>query len=227
MSSFDEKAYWIQRHEKFRGDPRSVGNMSRTVEQNLQAQDRGTGGICDLASMLFPRRTVLDLACGTGRVANKLIDLGFAYTGVDISPTAIDEAGNTCPRGEFYVGDIISFSPERRYDLVLALHVFVHLVEDPDWEKALDVVTSSLKPDGLFLLRDPLPAVRERVNVHVLTRGRAEYESALSARGLQFTDEGSHELPGGRHSIFHYHARLWPAHEPQVGRSTGTAGILE
>ena len=201
MSSFDEKTYWIQRHEKYRGDPRSIGNMSRSVEENLQAQERGTRGLCDLASMLFPRGTVLDLACGTGRVANRLIDIGFAYTGVDISPLAIDEARNTCPRGEFFVGDIISFSPERRYDLVLALHVFVHLVEDADWEEALDVVASSLQPDGLFLLRDPLPEVRERVNVHVLTRSRAEYESALFARGLQFTDEGSHELLGNAHTV--------------------------
>lgn len=209
MSSFDEKAYWIQRHEQYRGDPRSVGNMSRSVEQNLQAQDRGTKGLCDLASMLIPRRTVLDLACGTGRVANSLIDLGFAYAGVDISPIAIDEARNTCPRGEFYVGDIISFRPERRYDLVLALHVLVHLVEDADWEKALDVVTSSLKQDGLFVLRDPLPEVRERVNVHVLTRSRAEYESALSARGLQFTDEGSHEL------LSHAHTMRWKSFDDE------------
>jgi SAM-dependent methyltransferase len=134
-------------------------------------------------------------------VANRLIDQGFGYTGLDISPIAIDEARSTCPRGEFFVGDIISFSPERRYDLVLALHVFVHLVEDADWEKALDVVASSLKPDGLFLLRDPLPAERERVNVHVLTRSRAEYESALSARGLQFTDEASHEQLSHAHTV--------------------------
>jgi hypothetical protein len=74
-------------------------------------------------------------------------------------------------------------------------------VEDADWEKALDVVAASLKPDGLFLLKNPLPADREQVNVHVLTRSRAEYETALSARGLQFSDEASPELLNHAHTV--------------------------
>ena len=36
--------------------------------------------------------TLLDVGCGTGRLARRLFDAGFSVVGVDISPTAIGEA---------------------------------------------------------------------------------------------------------------------------------------
>jgi len=38
------------------------------------------------------RPTLLDVGCGTGRLARRLFDAGFSVVGVDISPTAIEEA---------------------------------------------------------------------------------------------------------------------------------------
>ncbi|MEM7662712.1 MAG: class I SAM-dependent methyltransferase [Pseudomonadota bacterium] len=199
---FDEKEYWIKRHDKYRGDPRSVGNLSRTVEQNDVAQLNGRKLIRGVVPKLMPR-SALDLACGVGRVAPDIIDLGFEYTGVDVSPTAIEQAKATYPEGSFVVGDITTYQPTQKFDLVMALHVLVHLVEDKDWENALDVVAGALKPGGLFLLIDELPEESKRINVHVMTRSRETYKEALAARGLKITDELAHNPPKHTHPIRH------------------------
>ena len=32
---FDQETYWIKRHKRLSGDPRSVGNLGKSLEQNL------------------------------------------------------------------------------------------------------------------------------------------------------------------------------------------------
>jgi SAM-dependent methyltransferase len=53
--------------------------------------DRYLEGLRPQAAAARPP-TLLDVGCGTGRLARRLFDAGFSVVGVDISPTAIDEA---------------------------------------------------------------------------------------------------------------------------------------
>ena len=53
--------------------------------------DRFLEGLRPQAAAARPP-TLLDVGCGTGRLARRLFDAGFTVVGVDISPTAIDEA---------------------------------------------------------------------------------------------------------------------------------------
>ena len=53
--------------------------------------DRFLEGLRPQAAAARPP-TLLDVGCGTGRLARRLFDAGFSVVGVDISPTAIDEA---------------------------------------------------------------------------------------------------------------------------------------
>ena len=38
LPDFDQSKYWIERHDAYRGDPRSVGNMAASVEENARGE---------------------------------------------------------------------------------------------------------------------------------------------------------------------------------------------
>ena len=119
-----------------------------------------------------------------GRFAPLISGLGFAYTGVDVSPDALRQARQNCANGRFIEADLCTFRPERRFDLVLALFVLIHVVDDGQWGRALDVIAQSIAPGGACILIDKLPREREQPAVHVVCRSRGEYERALARGGL-------------------------------------------
>ena len=68
---------------------------------------------------------ILDLGCGPGSLGSELSDSYRYYTGVDISDVAIvkakrrtTESGRT-KKNEFVQSDIVSYVPQRRYDVIL------------------------------------------------------------------------------------------------------------
>jgi SAM-dependent methyltransferase len=75
---------------------------------------------------------LLDVGCGVGRLAHPLAARAATYTGIDISPSMVDEARRRCAplaNARFFTCDGLSVPPEardRRYDLALAMAVFIH-----------------------------------------------------------------------------------------------------
>ena len=90
--------------------------------------------------------TILDLGCGTGRIAGPLADLGHAVTGIDNGagmiaalPTAV----------EGVVEDASSVRLGRRFDAVLLAS---HLVNDPDLGAAFArTAAAHVEPDGVVI----------------------------------------------------------------------------
>jgi magnesium protoporphyrin O-methyltransferase len=78
-------------------------------------------------------RTALDAGCGTGVLAMRLSDAGYAVDGFDVSAPMVSFARyNTKDRGlgtppQFFVGDIAALDPKKQtYDLVCCLDVLFH-----------------------------------------------------------------------------------------------------
>jgi SAM-dependent methyltransferase len=99
------------------------------------------------------RSRVLDLGCGTGRIADPLAADGHVVVAVDESPQMLAEvrvAQQVCAQ-------IQELELDDRFDLVLALS---HLVNSPDDVRSRVLATCSrhLAADGLVLLQrhDPL-----------------------------------------------------------------------
>jgi ubiquinone/menaquinone biosynthesis C-methylase UbiE len=65
--------------------------QSRNLINNSRSR-REDAIIKEWLSRLPPKAHVLDLPCGTGRMIKNITQLGFQYTGGDISPHMIDEA---------------------------------------------------------------------------------------------------------------------------------------
>jgi 2-polyprenyl-3-methyl-5-hydroxy-6-metoxy-1,4-benzoquinol methylase len=76
--------------------------------------------------------TVLDLPCGTGRLAEALLGAGYRVEGVDISRPMLDVAGRKLqrfgPRFTTRVGDVHELARSERgtYDVALCARVLMH-----------------------------------------------------------------------------------------------------
>lgn len=112
---------------------------------------------------LPPGARVLDLACGRGRHAYHLSQMGYEVTGLDISPQSIDFARRMEHEGlSFFQHDMRHPFRIRYYDLVCNFFTsFGYFRKDAEHLQTLRHIESALLPDGRFVL-DFLNAVRCR-----------------------------------------------------------------
>jgi SAM-dependent methyltransferase len=184
-STFDQASYWNKRHEQLRDDPRSVGNLGKSLEQNRAAELRIQQWVAQAARILKPYSSVLDVGCGYGRVAGAFCDAGYAYTGIDISPVAISAAQKAEPRGSYFVGSPLDHAFQQQFNLVCVLYVFVHFVDDGDWKALISKLAGVIGAGGGLLFADSFPRQIERPAPHVAQRPLSLYVEVLSDFGLR------------------------------------------
>ena len=63
-------------------------------------------------------RTAMDLACGTGILCGILENAGMEASGMDFSSGMIEIARQNAPHIHFDVADMITYRPDRQFDLV-------------------------------------------------------------------------------------------------------------
>jgi SAM-dependent methyltransferase len=92
---------------------------------------------------------ILDVACGRGRHAIYLNDLGFRVTGIDLSPNNINYAKKyENPSLDFKVHDMCE-PMEHEYDAIVNLFTsFGYFEDDQDNVKAIKALANNLKPNG-------------------------------------------------------------------------------
>jgi ubiquinone/menaquinone biosynthesis C-methylase UbiE len=94
----------------------------------------------------------LELGVGTGRIALPLLQYGFSYTGVDISPAMIDVLRTKA--GDFEKLTLVEADvtqlpfADASFDVALTVHL-LHLV--PDWRRVLSEIRRVLTPDGYYI----------------------------------------------------------------------------
>src|SRR5262245_58022128 len=114
----------------------------------------------DLAQKCGPR--ILDLGCGTGRLAIPLCHSGKKVTGLDAMPTMIDHARRKA-KGlpiRWIDGDFRDFNLGKTYDLAISCaHAFQGLLTEDDQQRFLACVARHLAPEGIlaFDTRNPSP----------------------------------------------------------------------
>ena len=111
---------------------------------------------------------VLDLGCGTGRLALGLARRGHVVTGIDPARASL-EAARSKPDADrvTWLEGTSSSAPEAAFDVALMTsHVAQFFVGDDDWRCVLDDVRRALVPGGrvAFDARDPRDRAWERWN---------------------------------------------------------------
>lgn len=111
----------------------------------------------DLASKYVkPDQAVLELACGTGRIALRLAESGNRVVGLDSSPDMIrvvHEKSQGIPQVKWIEGDMRDFLLEEHYPLIIIpAHSFQNLVSVSDHVSALETIFNHLLPGGRFVI---------------------------------------------------------------------------
>ena len=102
---------------------------------------------------------VLELAAGTGRLAELIIDLGLDYTGIDTSNEflniAIEKVGN---RATFLQDDMRQFDLGQQFNFIfIGFNSFLHNLTDHDASRCLQSVHNHLTDVGTFLVSIFIP----------------------------------------------------------------------
>lgn len=97
--------------------------------------------------------SVLDLGCGTGRLARALAEAGLEVTAVDAAPAMLERARALDPEGRvrYREGDVRELQLERQFGMVaMTGHGFQHLLTEADQRQALGRIAALLRPGGCF-----------------------------------------------------------------------------
>jgi ubiquinone/menaquinone biosynthesis C-methylase UbiE len=113
--------------------------------------------VWSLVDSLAPGRA-LDAACGTGRHARHLVELGHEVLGVDLTPEMLSRAAANVPEANFLEADLRDIPAEDEYfDLVVCGLALAHLA---DLDTGVAELVRVLKPGGRLVasVLHPFPA---------------------------------------------------------------------
>jgi SAM-dependent methyltransferase len=149
----------------FSTEVRLLPNAWENYPVEQQCQDRPYDYLPDLALVLeWAGRCggpILDLACGTGRLALALARHGYPVVGLDINPEFIEQARReqrrlgpeVAARVRFEAGDARAFHLPERFGLILMMdQAFKYLLSHDDHLDCLQGVREHLREDGRFLV---------------------------------------------------------------------------
>jgi ubiquinone/menaquinone biosynthesis C-methylase UbiE len=170
---------------------------------------------------LVPAGSVLDVGCGTGALARRLVSAGYEVTGVDPSEGMLEVMRERSPgiQAVQASGTELPFDSDH-FDLVLSVATFHHIAEPDAVRATLAEMTRVSKPSGRIVVWDHNP--------------RNPYWSNLMARVPQDTGEErlipEHELiegliAAGAQVLNVQHLGLVPEFTPRI--AVGAAGALE
>jgi SAM-dependent methyltransferase len=98
---------------------------------------------------------VVDLGCGSGLWARKLVDAGYRVLGIDISEAMIELSRNRVPEAEFRVGSLFEVEIPRCQAITAVSEVLNYLFDAESEERGLGRlfrrVHDALVPGGVFV----------------------------------------------------------------------------
>jgi SAM-dependent methyltransferase len=136
-----------------------------------------------VAGLVDPPARVLDAGCGTGRIALRLDELGYAVVGADVDEAMIEVARADGPGLDWRQADLASFDLGQVFDLVLLAGNIVPLLEPGTLVAVAGRLAAHLAPAGRVVCGFGLDAAHLPAGCPVTPL--AEFEDAMGAAGLR------------------------------------------
>jgi SAM-dependent methyltransferase len=143
---------------------------------------------------------VLDLACGKGRHALQVHQLGYDVIGLDLSEESISHAKKFEEEGlRFVKGDMRQLALNEKFDLTLNLFTsFGYFREKEEDLKVLEGLSKHLKKDGMVLIDflNVNKVANELPNSNLIKREQIEFktskkiEDGFIVKDIRFEDKG-------------------------------------
>lgn len=142
---------------------------------------------------LKPKHTFLEVGCGTGRLARKVVPYleKWRYHGIDISSMAIEAAAKILANeGHAHLNPSLSTNWDYgvpQFDFGWAFSVFIHLPYE-EMVATLKRVESHMAPGGVFLFSYVPEQVDERTGLKQFRHTLESYWAAVNEAGLTSYD---------------------------------------
>jgi ubiquinone/menaquinone biosynthesis C-methylase UbiE len=135
--------------------------QDEALVEEWQCRDPALTNVTDLVmDMLRPLSgRALDVGCGTGRVAARLAEQGFAVDALDIEEKVLNIARRVAARRDLSINfALCDFERENEcfesevYDVVVCMEVLEHVEQ---WQAVVDGMRRVLKPGGTLIISVP------------------------------------------------------------------------
>jgi SAM-dependent methyltransferase len=192
---YQPSSYWEERAQRFAGEGAGLAavcayGMPEFYNRTIQLEQR-----LALRPWLnvAPGTRVLDVGCGVGRWSRLLAAKGAQVTGVDLSPTMVQQAQSRAAaegladRCRFRVQDLSRLDVEGQFDLVLGVTVLQHILEPQLLEAAVRGMRTRLAPGGRMVLLEAAPSgeVKRCDSTVFRARRRDVYLKLFAESGLR------------------------------------------
>ena len=188
---YEPKTYWETRL-KDHFTARGVGHIGFGNDYNRWLYRRKKTCIeAAFRRVSLVGKDVLDVGCGTGFFVEWYLARGARICGIDITDVSVQRLRNRF-EGQFKTENIGN-SPfdgfGKKFDVVNAWDVFYHIVDDKEFECALQNIKNSMKDGGLLLFTDFLGETSDvPIADHVKGRRFETYSKSLKPRGFRLIE---------------------------------------
>ncbi|AMN46425.1 methyltransferase type 12 [Steroidobacter denitrificans] len=151
-------------------------------------------GMMDTAIAGIKAERICDFGCGDGYYMAHFSAKfpGKQWTGIDMSASMIERARIGCPHAEFHVSND-GIPTGKKFDLVYAIAVFAHILDDKILDKLVNGIAEALRPGGHFILFEQTGAAASGSTWR--RRPAEEYISLMSRNGLDLTNRSLIAFP--------------------------------
>lgn len=136
-----------------------------------------------VAGLVEPPARVLDAGCGTGRIAVRLDELGYAVVGVDVDPPMLDVARADAPGLDWRLGDLATFDLGEEFDVVVLAGNIIPLLEPGTLEPVCARLAAHVAPGGRLVCGFGLDA--DHLPPGCPVTPLADVDAAMEAAGLE------------------------------------------
>lgn len=134
-------------------------------------------------------KKILDIGCGTGYYIEYYLNRGaINITGLDITEESISNLKKKYPLLKFYTSDISKEAPLKgRYDLITAIGVLYHIVDDNKFENAISNIRRYAKKGSYILIQDNFLKKYQppKPGTHCYFRTYEYYKKVLEKNGIK------------------------------------------